>query len=61
MKEEPSSNRLSLASVACKLLALAEVILAANPLDKSVPETIKFFQSTISILMTYSTEGMCVC
>lgn len=43
-----------------KLLSLAHVILSSGPLHQTLTVTIEFFQTPISVLMTYSTEGTCI-
>ena len=56
-----SQREISSPDVPCKLLSLAEVMLAAKPLTESLTAVVDFFQWPVSVLMAYSTEGVCVC
>lgn len=44
--------------VPCKLLSLAEVMLATKSLREALREAADFFQWPVTVLMDYSTEGI---
>ena len=46
--------------VPCKLLSLAEVMLATKSLREALREADDFFQWPVTVLMDYSTEGIAI-
>ena len=46
--------------VPCKLLGLAEVMLATKSLREALREAADFFQWPVTVLMSYSNEGIAI-